>query len=118
MKRMIQFAALLVSACLLAAGIQYGFRQGAIPEAEDSAAGIGLMLVEDAQGLYVLAVTQDSPADKAGVRPGDYLLSAGGQALDSAARLETLLEGDPPLLQLLIRRNGQALTVVLRMNES
>lgn len=40
---------------------------------------IGLNSIEDNGRLRVLRVTADGPADKAGVQPGDLILSVGGQ---------------------------------------
>lgn len=88
------------------------------PRTEDDsvltgAAARGLLLLDDEQGVYVLAVTDGSPADTAGVQPGDYLLSADGIPIDQAQRADEMMDGlqEPLLLQ--INRNGQSRTISL-----
>jgi S1-C subfamily serine protease len=46
------------------------------------------------RALLVLAVTADSPADRAGVLVGDVITRFDGEAIDSADRLLELLDGD------------------------
>lgn len=74
--------------------------------------GAGLVLLEETQGLYVLAVIQDSPADHAGIKPGDTLLRTAGEPLTQTARLETLIDAHRPL-PLQLRRDGGELWVQL-----
>lgn len=79
-----------------------------------SGAAMGLMLLErePSRGLYVLAVTQDSPAARAGIRPGDYLLMAGDTVLENAAQLDALI-GDMAELSITLGRDGQQLQLTL-----
>lgn len=67
------------------------------PEQHGAAGGpmkvpeVGLLLLEDEAGLYVLGVIDGSLACDAGILPGDYLINARGMALSTAAQLEELL---------------------------
>lgn len=71
-------------------------------------------------GVLVGAVEEGSPADKAGVRVGDIILSVDGKDVDSSTDLRLGLsekkEGDSVRLEVLRGRNRQALvaTVVER----
>lgn len=85
---------------------------------------LGMMLVEQPEGLYVLAVMEDSPADRCGVSPGDLLTQLEGTPLTAVIQLEkavqdaasrelhlTLLRGDDPLtvtLPMLIKKHRPA----------
>ena len=56
------------------------------------AASLGMVLRDTREdGVYVLAVMQDSPAEKAGIQVGDQLLSLNGTALSAASDVDTLL---------------------------
>ena len=52
---------------------------------------VGLLLLEDEAGLYVLGVIDGSLACSAGILPGDYLLNARDTALNTVSQLEELL---------------------------
>jgi len=67
----------------------------------------------DASAVWVVAVTEGSPAAAAGLRAGDLLRQANGVSLDSAARLQALLHTLPPgsALVLQVQRNGSATEV-------
>lgn len=107
MRRAIRAAVLLLALAVIAAGVIYSLRQEETQITGGSSAGLGLMLLEREKGLYVLAVTQDSPADKAGFRPGDYLLRADDVPLDSVTQLDALIDAAERELSVRIRRSGQ-----------
>lgn len=113
MKRIIRWTVLLLALALLAAGIWHGVHPKEPVAAAGSSAGLGLMLLEREAGLYVLAVTQDSPADRAGIHPGDYLLRAAEQELWQVAALDALIDADPGRVTLELRRDDQLLQVAL-----
>lgn len=46
------------------------------------------------QGIEVVEVVQGSPASRAGIRPGDILISGDGQPLANAKDLQALMTGD------------------------
>lgn len=89
-------------------------REEALPQG-GSGAALGLMLLEKEPplGLYVLAVTQESPADKAGIHPGDYLLKSGDTPLQTAAQLDAMIDAAADVLPLTLGRDGQQLQVRL-----
>lgn len=82
-------------------------RQGPnVPENGDASLGsaaMGLMLLDETGGVYVLAVTEGSPADAAGIRPGDLITQADGQAVLTAEALDELISGRETLMLTLLR---------------
>jgi len=58
---------------------------------------LGLLLQENGDGLYVLAVWNDSPAQRAGVSPGDRLTGLNGRGFTSLGELEFLLSSCSPV---------------------
>ena len=58
----------------------------------DTAADLGMMLLEGTDGVSVLAVRDGSIADKAGIRPGDMLLR-GNEIFRSVDEIDMLLQG-------------------------
>lgn len=68
-------------------------------------AELGLILLDDAEGVVVLAVQDRSMADRAGILPGDVLLQANDTLLHSIAELEQLMQSRAfPVLKMKIRR--------------
>lgn len=109
MRRVIQALVLALALAVIAAGVFHGFRKEDAPMGGGSSAALGMMLLEREKGLYVLAVTQDSPADRADILPGDYLLRAEGIPLDSVEQLDEMLDAAERELALLLRRSGKEL---------
>jgi carboxyl-terminal processing protease len=60
-------------------------------------AGVGIVLSKRSDVIYIVSCEHDGPAAEAGVRPGDYLISAGGQNVEDKSILEadSLLHGAP-----------------------
>lgn len=112
MRNVIRWAVLALAIALLVLGIHHGLHREDVPSAQGSA-GIGIMLLETERGLYVLAVSEGSPADKAGVMPGDYVICADDVTLTESAQLDGLIE-ERGALQLHLKRGAQELTVGLR----
>ena len=81
---------------------------------------IGVRLEEERWGLEVVEVTPDSAADEAGVREGDYVTSAGGEALYTSQDLLRVRRqyhiGDD--LPMTLWRDGGEIEVVLHLRES
>jgi serine protease Do len=79
-------------------------------------AWLGLSSVEQDGIVRVLRISRDSPAEQAGIRPGDSILRIDGFAVDSLATLYKHLWRDGPQreITLEIRRGGQSQT--LRLN--
>ncbi len=70
-------------------------------------------------GIQVQSVTKNSPADKAGVREGDYVLAAGGRDVNSSQDLLRVRRqrhlGDE--LSMTLWRDGEILEVTLSLTE-
>jgi hypothetical protein len=67
----------------------------------------------DASAVRVVSVAEGSPAAAAGLRAGDLLRQANGVPLDSAARLQVLLQAMTPesALVLQVQRDGSVIEV-------
>ncbi len=105
----------LVVLALTGIGLFLGLhREKQLPQG-GSGAALGLMLLEKEphRGLYVLAVTQESQADRAGIHPGDYLLQSGDTPLQTTAQLDRLIDAAQDTLPLTLRRDGRQLQVSL-----
>lgn len=75
------------------------------PSAVLDSAALGLLLEEQNGCVYVLAVSDGSPAEEGGLMPGDCILLVGERRLTQASQLSELLkEGEAGLL-LTIRRD-------------
>lgn len=68
-------------------------------------------------GAYVGRVTPGSPAERAGLRPGDVILALGGRPVACAADLQRLLSQLPAgrALPLTCWRDGQERNVMVRL---
>ena len=58
-----------------------------------TAADLGMMLLERADGVSVRAVLDGSMADRAGIRPGDMLLQGNQHPFMSVEEIDKLLQG-------------------------
>ena len=97
---------------LLLAGVLLHERPQDPPWAVDSAA-LGLLLLDAEEGVYVLAVSERSLADQAGLLPGDCILCAGDEALGEATGLNRLLEQGRERLPLTVRREDAVIRLEL-----
>lgn len=77
----------------------------------DDSGDLGLVLLNDEQCVYVLAVSDQSPAHRAGVEPGDYILNANGLEIADTEALDALLQTAKTPLLLTIRRQGMELVL-------
>ena len=81
---------------------------------------LGTWLEEDLQGIQVIDVTAGSAADLAGIRTGDFILSAAGTPVNSSQDLlrvrRGLYVGDQVTME--IWRDGQRLEVTLELNDA
>ena len=75
-------------------------------------ASLGLVLLNAEQGVYVLAVSAQSTAELAGLEPGDYILSAQGEALGDITALDAQLQSSQEL-HLSVRRGDELLELLL-----
>ncbi|MFM8395001.1 MAG: PDZ domain-containing protein [Acidobacteriota bacterium] len=65
-------------------------------------------------GVRIVAVAPDSPADQAGLRPRDVVLSVNDRRITSYAQLATLLRQFPPESEITVRIRRGAETKMLR----
>lgn len=113
MGKRIRWAVLIAALGLLILGLFFALRQEEPIAAADSTAALGLMLLEKEDGIYVLAVTQGSPAEKAGVCPGDTLIAPESEEAADIAWLEALLAAGEETVPLTLRRDGKELHLLL-----
>lgn len=71
--------------------------------------------VQDSEGVVILGIVQDSPAARAGIRPGDVIRRINQQQITSADAVQRLVENSPigEPLQLELRRNGRTVTLAV-----
>jgi serine protease Do len=69
-------------------------------------------------GALVAAVQPASPADDAGLRRGDILVDVQGNAVDSAARAQKLLQSAKSPVRVRVLRDGRGMFLVLTAKES
>jgi regulator of sigma E protease len=68
-----------------------------------------------AQSAWVKQVVEDGPAERAGIRPGDLMISLEGEKIWSPAAVQAAVEGGREVLQLGIRRpTGEEVQVKVR----
>lgn len=116
--------------CLLALG--YVLRDSVLPQPDGAAFGILLIDIADEEtadsyhvqdcGVYVLAVQEGSAAEKAGIAPGDLLLSVNDASVRNTGafiELQKRFETDE-LVQMQFRRrqSGEGYAVALTWNGS
>jgi serine protease Do len=80
-------------------------------------AALGLRLAESGQdAVRVEAVAPESPADRAGIQPGDFILRIGNQPVRTVAQANLLLSQlDPRLgIEMLVASGNRAFNVVIR----
>ncbi len=78
-----------------------------------------LLGLEDQGGALVRMVGGDSPADKAGLEPGDVIVSVAGNRVDNSARLRLLVSSHKPgtSIPLEVLRNGERITLTAKLDE-
>ena len=80
----------------------------------------GVMWADSEAGVLASRVESESPAARVGVRPGDMLISIGGQPVDDALDATRILAavGSWHRIEFLIERGGQAKRLSLVVGES
>lgn len=75
-------------------------------------------LPED-KGVLVSDVTENSPAEKAGLQRGDVIVEYGGKAVDEPTGLRNMVAGTPPGMEVTIKllREGEPKTVEVAISE-
>jgi len=72
------------------------------------------------EGLLVVEVVDGSPADRAGLRPGDVLLTVGGEAVSNLSDLRQALDRHRPgdAVEVEVFRDGRPLTFDVLLGET
>jgi len=99
------------------AGVRQPHDDAIDPYAEDEAPALGVVTGAcPGDAVCVLDTIWGSPADEAGVRQGDYILSVNGKRVTSPAELNQILEelDSEQDLTLIVWRNGQQQQKTLR----
>lgn len=65
-------------------------------------------------GLLVLRVVPQTPADRAGLEPGDVVIKAGDRSVTRVADLRAIVAGNPEAVKLEILRKGERKTLELK----
>lgn len=94
------------------------FRNLFAPPAPGSGARLGIRAqdTEDGNGVKVLDVVDDSPADKAGVKEGDLITSFDGKKVDNAAslRMMAMASRAKTSVKIALTRDGKPLELELK----
>lgn len=74
---------------------------------------VGIVMRESRYGVFITRVVVDSPADKAGVKAGDLILTAGGKEISSSAAMSSLVRLGHPgdTIEMEIQRGQERLTL-------
>lgn len=84
----------------------------------DQYEGIRRIGLAPSNSLKVGDVMENSPAQLAGIQPGDAIVSANGEALFHTIALSRMIRDDPQaLLQLQVEREGASIPIVLRAEQ-
>ncbi|MCS7043547.1 MAG: PDZ domain-containing protein [Bryobacteraceae bacterium] len=75
--------------------------------------------LKDEHGVEITTVEPDSPADKAGLKPGDVVLEYNGQRVEGTAQFVRFVRETPPgrTVRLTVFRNGSTQTVTATIAE-
>ena len=114
MRRWIAAAVVLLIVCLLATAWLGQDAPAGTGTPLRSAAEAGLVLQEDADGVWVMAVKEGSAAERADIRPGDYLESVRDMSLRDLTALERLWPAPPEGMTMTLRRDGVCIHTVLQ----
>jgi serine protease Do len=84
------------------------------PVSEDLAKSLHM---DEAKGAIVADVTKDSPADKAGLSPGDVVVTADGRAIEDSSALSRYIASKAPgsSVRLQVLRDGSRRTLSLTL---
>lgn len=83
---------------------------------EQTFVGVGIVMRQEKNGVYIDEVISGSPAESAGLMPGDLMVTAGGKSLAgvSSSDIQQLLLGqEGELAALSVERDGKKLDFIL-----
>ncbi|MDD4888031.1 MAG: PDZ domain-containing protein, partial [Thiomonas sp.] len=77
----------------------------------------GTLALSHPEGVVIVGVLRQGPADKAGLKPGDMVLDVAGQAVVNTGQLLNAVAGLKPGSETAIQvlRNGKAQTLTVRI---
>jgi serine protease Do len=80
---------------------------------------IGALKLKEEQGVEVTMVDQDAPADKAGIKEHDVILTMNGTAIESKTQLQRMIHETPAgrVVTLGLSRDGQPLTIKVQLGD-
>lgn len=111
--------AVIVLTVTLAAGMLLPYASlHPAPECATRMASMGLILLEDDAGLYVLGVRDGSRAGSAGIQPGDRLTASRSTKLTTISQFEDLLAAQQDAastLPVTLARQNQTVIVCLSL---
>jgi len=75
--------------------------------------------IKDSKGAIIPEVQEDSPADKAGIKPGDVIVELDGKAVENANDLSTRIAAMKPgtTVKLTVIREGKRETITAQLEE-
>ncbi len=80
--------------------------------------GVGITILNDNGSYKVTGVQEDSPAEKAGVKPGDLVLQVDGKSYDDLDELVNNLRGrEKSEVKVTFERNGASYSVTMKRAE-
>lgn len=113
MRRTCRAIVLIVAALLAVSCILLLREETQTYPAGRNSVGYGLVLLNEDERVYVLAVSEQSPADLSGLEPGDYITRVNGEPVGTMEALDELLIGSPKAPELTIVRRRQELSLTL-----
>jgi S1-C subfamily serine protease len=87
--------------------------QGRVPSAPSTGGYLGVAVQDTFGGVSVIQVQPNSPAERAGIQPGDTIVAVDSTPITSSDQLAQVISGDKPgqRVQIQLRRGGQTITV-------
>lgn len=76
--------------------------------------------VKEGEGVLILSVEEDSPAERAGLKAGDVMLEFGGKVVGDADKLRKYVAGTDPgeEVDVLVKRKGRNKTLTVEVGEA
>lgn len=76
---------------------------------------LGMAIGEPTPGnkVYVGGVQPGAPAERAGLQPGDLLISMGGEPIGPDTKIRDVLNGKPAPVPVVVERNGKSITAMV-----